>query len=158
VLRLVPRFDHYYSKNLTAWRAGRRLEVEMPWAESFAASERSDGARSLALGLGLGVRAHIEEDLPRALADVWVASFRDRCDYARFRADYLLMGDIFDVAGERLLSELPAGVLPGWMRAMRAVLPKPARDALTNAQAYDVPRARRMAFERGARLAAWKIE
>ena len=158
VLHLVPRFHHYYTTNLEAWRGGRRLDVELPWAQSFAAAESADGgARALALGLGLGVRAHIEEDLPRALADVWITHFRERCDYARFRADYLSMGDIFEVAGERLLRELPAGVLPGWMRAMRAILPKPARDALTNANAYDVPRARRMAFERGARLAAWKL-
>lgn len=152
VLRLVPRFHHYYFRSLERWRTGRRFEVEAPWAASFSASDRGE----LGKGLVLGMVAHIEEDLPRALADVHLAHFRGRCDFARFRADYLGMGDVFSRAGDRLLAELPAGAVPGWLRAARAVLPDALRDALTSARTYDVARARSAAFERGLRLAAWR--
>jgi len=103
----------------------------------------------------LAVRAHIEEDLRRALAEGWRDHFAGRCDYARFRADYLLMAPVFRTAADRLLDEMPPALLPAWLRLARRALPPELQDALTNRRSYDVPRRRLEAFERGGRLAAW---
>jgi hypothetical protein len=105
-------------------------------------------------GLLFGVAAHIEEDLPRALAEVYRRHYAKRCDYVRFRADYLLMANIFQRAASRLLAEMPRGAVPGYLRVLAPLLPLEVEDQILR-RYYDVPRKRTMAFERGARLAAW---
>lgn len=157
-LRLIPRFHHYYVSNLRAWRRGAHGETETPWALAFSFAEsarRRPRAERVLGALLLGVRAHIDEDLPRALAEVYLAHFASRCSYARFRADYLLMAPIFRTAADRLLAELPRALVPWSIRAARAALPAELQDALTNRRAYDVPTERLEAFERGHRLARW---
>jgi len=157
-LRLIPRFHHYYTRNLAAWRSGRPGETESPWALAFgfaeSTGERPAGERVVG-ALLLGVRAHIDEDLPRALAEVYLDHFAERCDYARFRADYLLMAPIFRGAADRLLGELPASAIPLSIRVAKRLLPPEVQDALTNRRGYDVPVQRLEAFERGDRLARW---
>ncbi len=117
-----------------------------------------EGARGactqMARGMLLGVAAHIEEDLPRALAEVYRRHYAGRCDYVRFRADYLLMSNVFQRAAARLIAEMPRGALPAPLRALAPVLPFEVQEQLL-CRYYDVPRKRTLAFERGARLAAW---
>lgn len=141
VLALIPVFHRLYVDALDAFVRGVRPEPH--WAAAFETMERTeDENRAMNLGLLKAVRAHIEEDLPLALAEVWAARYRGRCDYARFRADYLRMGSIFENATERLTSIMP---IRRRDRLLGAMLPKDKQ--------YDVPRRRREAFERGGRIA-----
>jgi len=161
VLRLIPRFDVYWRRNLDAWRAGRPGDAEWHWRDAFRAMERPgssrrDRQRSLFMGLRGGVVAHIEEDLPRALADVYLDAYEGACDYARFRADYLLMGDVFRTASERLIEEMPPRLLPWWARTFARALPPELYEAVRHHRIYDVPRRRLEAFERGHRLVTWR--
>lgn len=154
-LRLLPVFHRFYSSNLEAHRAGRA--VEWPWRVAFRAMDRARGTDGVAMirGLLLGVRAHIEEDLPRALAEVWLDVYRGRCDYVRLRADYLRMAYVFRRASSRLIAEMPPDWVPPRMRLVVRVAPLELQDWVFSRNYYDVARARRKAFERGRGIAAW---
>lgn len=152
VLRLIPVFHRYYVQNLEARQRGKRCELQ--WREAFDAMEGKIGRKKnderFRTGYGLlkGIRAHIEEDLPRALAEVWAAHYAGRADYDRLRADYLLMGGIFDGSTDRMIERNP-GMMP-WYAAR---LPRMLQEEWRRRNFYDVRRARRLAFERGGRLA-----
>lgn len=159
VLRLVPAFHAYFESNLArARQAAPGLEAH--WRSSFRAMDqaarwfRRDELRAIFYGVAKGMQAHIEEDLPRALAETYARHYAGRCDYARFRADYLRMSGVFRAAGQRLGAEVPDRLLPLRARLLRAVLPAEAGDWLLNRSFYDLPRERRKAFERGERIAA----
>lgn len=155
VLRLIPLFHTYYFENLQRWRGELPGLTEGHWADAFATMERKRGrhrnnpAAAIYVGLFKGIRAHIEEDLPRALAQLYTAHYADQCDYSRFRADYLRMGGIFAGASARLLPSLPDtpwimrvgndGVFGAWKQKRMD-------------RFYHVARARAQAFERGMRL------
>lgn len=153
VLRLIPRFHAYYADNLERREARRRCERQ--WEVAFDAMEGKIGKRrgeeSFRIGYGLlrGVRAHIEDDLPRALADVYFEHYRTKCDFVRFRGDYLSMGPIFDDATRRLVARMPRSMTP-WYASM---LPRPLEDEWRRRSFYDVGSARLKAFERGGQLA-----
>jgi hypothetical protein len=156
VLRLIPRFHHYYASNMRGWIEHRACESQ--WRSAFSAMEAIDGRvrdpmLAISIGLARGVRAHIEEDLPRALAEVYVRHYAGRCAPARFRADYLLMRDVFRDASERLMERMPRALFPLWMRALSPVMTPELRDAIVRKSFYDVGKKRRLAFERGERLA-----
>lgn len=151
VLRLVPEFHRYYADNLRAWQ--RRGDVEEPWARAFRVMESGRDFPAVVGGLMRGVRTHIEEDLPRALASVWFEHYRHRCDYARFRGDYISMAAVFRRAADRMLDELPREMVPRSVRLMRRAAPPEVPDAFLNRRVYDVPARRLRAFERGGRLA-----
>ncbi len=161
VLRLLPVFHRFYISNFEAHRAGKPTEAH--WRVAFGAMDRArarpnraDGV-AVIRGLLLGVRAHIEDDLPRALAEVWLAHYKNRCDYVRLRADYLRMADIFRVASARLLAEMPRAWIPPQIRVLLRVAPTEVQDWAFAKNYYDVPRARRRAFERGRGIATWII-
>jgi hypothetical protein len=157
VLRLMPIFHRYYADNLARFRGQLPGECESPWRLAWSLAERSDPTKApsdVVRALMLGVVAHIEEDLPRALAEVWIEHFRDRCDFARFRADYVRMGHVFRSASDQLLAQMPPTFVPRWLRAVRSALPPEFQDAML-ARRYDVGARRLLAFERGRRLAAW---
>lgn len=152
VLRMVVRFHRYYLDNVERWIDGRRHEVEDHWREAFGAIERpprridrlSGGATQ---GLVEAVRAHVEGDLPRALAEVYLHHYADRCSYDRFRVDYALMSDVFPRARGEVIEHMP--------RLVQAVLwkvPIDLREAIAACLHYDIPRQRQRAFERGAQL------
>jgi hypothetical protein len=98
------------------------------------------------------MRAHIEDDLPRALAEVYRA-YAGRCDYARFLPDYLRMAGIFADAGDRLLADWPRRAWTPRARLLDSLTPRAFRTQLLDRTFYPVTRARRAAFERGAELA-----
>jgi uncharacterized protein YndB with AHSA1/START domain len=159
VMRLIPRFHAYYIENLRRFLGELGGRAESHWQIAFREMERArEGARGAgvqtARGLLLGVAAHIEEDLPRALAEVYRRHYAGRCDYVRFRADYLLMSSIFQRAASRLVAEMPRGAVPAYWRVLSPLLPLEVEDQILR-RYYDVPRKRTLAFERGARLAAW---
>ncbi len=155
ILRLLPVFHRFYISNLEAHRAGKRTEAA--WRVAFGAMDRARNGDGVAVikGLLLGVRAHIEEDLPRALAEVWSAHYRGRCDYVRLRADYLRMADVFRVASSRLVAEMPPSWIPPQLRVLVRFAPLEVQDWAFARNYYDVARARRKAFERGLGIASW---
>ena len=156
VLRIIPAFHRYYVQNLDHWIAGDQERTEAHWRRTFAVMDRAgDNPRETMRGMLLGAKAHIEEDLPRAFADVYLAHFHERASFARFRADFLSMGTLFERASQRLLGELPAHWLPPGLSIANRMLTPRARDALLN-QRYDIRHARREAFERAMRLSVWK--
>lgn len=163
VLRIIPRFHEYYAGNLQRWLGLERGEAEAHWRSAFRAMENSgrwyrNPLAGLSYGLAKGVQAHIEEDLPRALADVYVDHYAGSCDFARFRADYLLMGNVFRRSSRRMLERMPSKHFPPYARTLTLWLPQEGQDAVIHRRFYDIPRQRRRAFERGERLAHWLLE
>lgn len=163
VLRIIPRFHDYYAGNLQRWLGLESGPAEAHWRSAFRAMENGarwykDSLVAISYGLAKGVQAHIEEDLPRALADVYVEHYAGLCDYARFRADYLLMGNVFRRSSKRMLERMPSRHFPFYARLVTPFLPPEGQDAVIHRRFYDIPRERRRAFERGERLAAWLLE
>lgn len=156
VLRLIPPFHRYYEQALDAFDRGDRAETH--WAHALAASARLDRHRvnrfqAAVHAIFQGMRAHIEDDLPRTLAEVYLRHYRGRCDYVRFRGDYLVMGPVFRHAGDRLLAELSFRDKPLRYHVIDAVLPDLLKDWWTARSFYDIPKRRRQAFDLGERLA-----
>jgi hypothetical protein len=157
VLRLVPVFHRYYMNSLGPSLTPELGQPEAHWREAFARMHRPRilrGTRYKAMARCTlyGMIAHIEEDLPRALAEVYVQHYRERCDYVRFRADYLAMEPIFREAGERLLfGELSRFEIPPPTQVLMS-LPVEVRDAVMHRQLYDIPKHRVRAFGRGERM------
>jgi uncharacterized protein DUF5995/polyketide cyclase/dehydrase/lipid transport protein len=147
VLRLVERFHRYYVQSMHG-------PAERHWATAFARMAALDGPRFRRMGAAVfwGMKAHIEDDLPRALAETYARHYAGRCDYVRFRADYQAMAPIFLDAGDRLLEALAASEIPLRTRVLRSILPREARERLLARQMYDIPRERRKAFDRGEGL------
>jgi hypothetical protein len=153
VLRLIPAFHHYYADNLAAFERGHG--VEAPWEKAWALAEKGGATGSSTRtmkALLLGVAAHIEADLPRALATTYTDHFAGDREYVEFRADYLRMARIFGLATDRLVADMPRGYLPTWLGVARRVLPLELRDQLMR-RYYDVPTRRLEAFAQGRRLA-----
>ncbi len=132
--------------------------AEAHWQRAFAALDGLSAAHSsdterLLGGLSLAVHAHVESDLPRSLAEVYVDHFAKHCDYARFRGDYYGMGSIFVDAFRRVLDVIPSQSLPAWARMANRTLPAQFMQQLAYRKAYDLPKHRRAAFRRGAEIA-----
>jgi hypothetical protein len=169
VLRIVPRFLGYYEQNLDRFRGVVEGVPEWHWRTTFAAARSArpwDAAAvaSLCAGVARGAEAHIEEDLPRTLAEVWLRHYRGRCDYVRFRADYLRMRWVFREARRRLWLDvldrcfpLGLGFLESARRAVVGLLPADLDDLAAERLFYDVDGQRERAFERGARIAAMVV-
>ncbi|MHC4391174.1 MAG: DUF5995 family protein, partial [Planctomycetota bacterium] len=156
VLHAIPLFHEYYAVNLGRCEGTLPGEPESHWRDAFRAAERLGESRGVSIfrGLRRGARAHIEEDLPRTLARVYVDHYRGLCDYARFRADYVLMAGTFPEASAGVIARVPARRIPWHLRAILAVMPDEIQDAYARRRFYDLPKARMAAFERGARIAA----
>lgn len=158
VLRLIPRFHDYYVGNLEPWEAGAVADVEAHWRRAFWVMENGsrrvpgDTGRIFS-GLILGIRAHIEDDLTRALAEVYADHYAGRCDYVRFRGDYVAVGDLFGRAGQTLADEMPQHLVPRWARLLKQVIPEEIAETLRYRRLYNLPRRRMQAFERGAAIA-----
>jgi uncharacterized protein YndB with AHSA1/START domain len=157
VLRLVPVFHRWYVASLLPRLGEANGEVEAHWRRAFLITERlRPGGRppfeTAVRSIHAGARAHIEFDLPRTLAEVYLVHYADRCDYVRFRADYLRMGDVFNAAGDRLLADLPRGEWPVRARLLDRVTPRELRERVMNRRFYPIRSRRREAFDRGLGL------
>ncbi|WP_132994087.1 SRPBCC family protein [Gordonia zhaorongruii] len=145
VLRLIPVFDEYYTRSLLAFERGE--ECEPMWQKAWSTCERRDPdnpARPVMAGLLRGVSAHIDADLPRAIADVHSRYYSDR-DLREFRPDYLRLAPVFTAASDRLLHDLPRSHKPWWTTAASRIHPQ-VRDALLARRGYDVGKHRFRAF------------
>ncbi|MCE9574021.1 MAG: SRPBCC family protein [Deltaproteobacteria bacterium] len=157
ILRLVPVFHGMFATNL-ARRLGKSPgEVEPHWARAFAITEGARARRksrfeAAMLAVFAGMRAHIEGDLPRTLATVY-RHYAGRCDYVRFRPDYLRMAQVFTAAGDRFMASWPRRTWTPRARFFDAVTPDALRHQLIDRTFYPITRERRKAFERGQALA-----
>ncbi|MFW6051279.1 MAG: DUF5995 family protein [Myxococcota bacterium] len=162
VLRLIVAFHRFYVTNLRAWLRHDRTAVEDHWRSAFRGMEGSARQRRPLEHVGYvvakGMQAHIEEDLPRALAQVWARHYAGRCDYVRLRADYLAMAPIFQQAADRLLEAIPSREWPVRTRVARRLLPASLLDRRQARAHYDIARQRRKAFERGERIARMLVD
>lgn len=154
LLRLVPRFHAYYFDNLARARGAADGAPEAHWVAAFRAMREGAPQERFVRGLREGVRAHIEDDLPRALADVYRESYRGRCDYGRFQGDYLLLQKALEEPAVKFLPLVPKALLPWGFRVAERVTPEAVRRFVRIRDEYDVPTRRREAFARGGRLAA----
>jgi uncharacterized protein YndB with AHSA1/START domain len=154
-LRLLPVFHDYYWRNFERWCGLTEGPVESHWRRAFAASEkpRTDKRDPLAIGLVLAIHAHVESDLPRTLAEVYVDHFAESSDYERFRGDYYAMGQIFIDAFEKIQALMPQDSVPLWAKAAGRVMPQEITQQLIYRRGYDLPKHRRAAFRRGAEIA-----
>jgi hypothetical protein len=159
ILRLVPVFHQLYAANLARRMGKSPGEVEPHWARAFGATERARARRksrfeAAMVGVFAGMRAHIEGDLPRTLATVFGRDYAGRCDYVRFRPDYLRMALVFTTAGDRFMATWPR---PSWTtraRFLDTITPDVLRDRLIDRTFYPITRERRRAFDRGRALSA----
>lgn len=157
-LRLVPVFHDYYWRNYQRWCGTEKGAVESHWRRAFQVAEngsrRYPGADGQLLsGFVLSAHAHIESDLPRSLAEVYVDHFAEDCDYVRFRGDYFCMGQIFLDSSRKLQSLIPSEFIPLWAKTVRELMPEEFVQALIYRRSYDLPKERRAAFRRGAEIA-----
>jgi uncharacterized protein YndB with AHSA1/START domain len=148
-LRLIPAFHDYYLRGLDGFERG--TPIEPAWQRAWSRASTATAPRDVVKGLLLGVAAHIEADLPHALAETWRAHFADRCELVRFRADYVRMADVFRHASDRLVERMPRDFLPAWLRAARAATPPELGGQLMR-RYYDVPKKRLAAFARAVEL------
>lgn len=148
-LRLIPRFHELYLRSVDG-------SPEPHWREAFQAIDAAGSSGPLAFwgALVAGARAHIEGDLPRVLAATYTDHYRRRCDYERFRADFLLLAAPVQDAWQRLASQVPSRWFPPYLRLLDHLLPPEAVEHLTAKRFYDPLTARRRAFEQGRALAA----
>lgn len=157
VLQLVVAFHALWEQNLARRLGEEPGEVEPHWvrahrvAERGARSDESIFVRSMR-AIHAGMRAHIEDDLPRAIAKVHRDAYAGRADLARFRADYLRMGDIFLEAGHRIRSVLPREAWTLRARVIDALTPEALRAPIMDRTFYPIARRRRQAFERAVGL------
>jgi len=153
LLRLVPRFHAYYFDNLAHDRGATGAAPEGHWQKAFRAMEAGTAQARFMGGLRAAVQAHIEDDLPRALADVYRAHYRGRCSYERFQGDYLLLQQALEEPAVKFLPLVPKALLPWGFRVAERVTPEAVRRFVRIRDRYDVPTRRREAFARGGLLA-----
>ncbi|GAC58387.1 hypothetical protein GOHSU_38_00260 [Gordonia hirsuta DSM 44140 = NBRC 16056] len=149
LLALIPVFDRFYTENLQRYEDGDTPSAA--WQRAWSLCEREDRAhpeRPVIRGLLAGVSAHIDDDLPRALAQVHRDRYPDR-DLREFRPDYLRLAPVFSAASDRLLAELPRSHKPWWTPIATRVHPQ-VRDDLLGRQGFHVGRQRLTAFASAA--------
>lgn len=157
VLRLIDTFHQYYWRNFEKWTDSEILSeqpAERHWRIAFGAMEKpKSDQKAMLLGLRGAIIAHIEQDLPRALAEVYIDHYADVCDYDRFRADYLLMGDVFSSASRQAISAMNPKNVPWPFGYINGLLPVEIETLLQQKLFYDVSNQRRKTFERGKAFA-----
>ncbi|MGZ8179167.1 DUF5995 family protein [Williamsia sp. SKLECPSW1] len=157
MLRLASSLHRRYVSGLHAYRAGGAVSTR--WRTAWSTCDEIDNPRSfrtLATGVIACSRAHMAEDMPRALAEAYAAVVDEGRDYREFRADYLDVAPVYTAAVDRLCAEMPARIVPRVLRVSARVLPE-VRDALTR-HFYDVERDRMRAFDEGFALACETLD
>lgn len=145
VLALIPVFHQYFAANLAAYENGAACTPA--WQRAWSLCEREDPdhpERPVMRGLLAGVSAHIDDDLPKTLAEVAAACYPDR-DLREFRPDYLRLAPVFTAASDRLLADLPRSHKPWWTPIAARVHPQ-VRDDLLGRKGFHVGRQRLKAF------------
>ena len=155
-LRLIPEFHRLYIDNVTAWERGDAAALEYHWLRAFLAmgDERLDPTARMMKGLMYAVEAHVDEDLPRALARVYLRNYAGQCDLDRFRADFVLLRRMFAEANDDFVAAIDPKYTPLHLRIAQRVAPSEVLEALRKRMQYDVGEGRLAAFERAKRLVA----
>jgi uncharacterized protein YndB with AHSA1/START domain len=152
VLRLLLAFHPLWERPLRQRLSELDGDVPAHWQRAHALAERAASAttnhyeRAVRSIFG-GMRAHIEDDLPRAMADVFRAHYAGRCRFARMRADYVRMAPIFDRAGERVQAWFPRSEWTTRARMIDTFTPTFLRTTLIDRTLYPITKKRRDAFE-----------
>ncbi|WP_328857479.1 SRPBCC family protein [Williamsia herbipolensis] len=152
VLRLLAAIHRRHVSVLHSYRTDG--PVPPRWRAAWGAcDEIGDGRRfrHMAGGVVSAAQAHMNEDMHRALAEVYDVHYRDTRHYKEFRPDYLRMAPMYGAALDRLIADMPAPLMPRLFRLSRIVAPE-LRDSLLRRCYYDVERDRMLAFERGYHL------
>jgi uncharacterized protein YndB with AHSA1/START domain len=150
VMRLIPGFHDLFRQSVDG-------PPEEHWRQAFSAIaevEATGASSAMAFWRALvtGARAHIEGDLPLVLAEVYVNHYAGRCDYVRFRADYLLQASALREAWSRLSATVPSAFFPPYIRAIDHALPPELTELVLAKRFFDPLAARREAFDRGLDL------
>ena len=107
VHRYAVAFANLYREALDAYNAGRLADVPKPWRLSFDAARAATGL--VLQDMFLGVNAHVNNDLPRALLDVSIDPDRE----ARYRdhtAVNAVLGAVTEQATQRIASLYAPGL------------------------------------------------
>ncbi|HTJ42831.1 MAG TPA: DUF5995 family protein [Kofleriaceae bacterium] len=156
VLRLIPIVHRFYEDSLVRRLGERTGAIEPHWERAFVATEKARERGKTAFEAALtgvieGVKAHVEHDLPRALAAVY-REYGERCDYARFLPDFLRTTGILADAGERVIADWPRRAWTPRARLLDALTPSVFRARMLDRTLYPIGRAYRDAFDRGRAL------
>ena len=153
LLHVMSNMHRRYVSNLHAYSTGGPISAT--WRSAWARCEETSSRRALRGVLGgikAGSRAHLAEDTPAALAEVWGVNYRDTRHYKEFRADYIRLGSLHGTCGDRLIDELPADLIPRPLRLARRLSPE-LRDMVVRHIYYDIEVDRMRAFDRGYEIA-----
>jgi hypothetical protein len=156
ILRLIPIAHRLYADNLARRLGTQPGAIDPHWERAFVATERARergmSAFEAALhGVVVGVQAHVEHDLPLALAEVHRA-YAGRADVARFLPDWLRTDGVYADAGERLIADWPRRAWTPRARLLDTLTPGPLRDRMLERAVYPIARQHRAAFDRAAAL------
>lgn len=154
MLRVLIALHAFFVGNATRWLRRERKNVESHWRRAFSRMEereRHADLTTLETSITEGLRALFDDDLPRALAETWLAHYMGRADFVRLRADVALAAREVPAATLRMLNRVRhvrgarcRGLLPWQTSAVeRALLAIPGTG---------IERAL-LAFDRGDRMA-----
>jgi hypothetical protein len=139
--RYLVAFADLYRAALAAWEAGDHARVPKPWRCAFEAA--AAGSTLVAQDLLLGINAHINHDLPLALARVSIDP-----DRARAYRDHTAVNDALRAATDEVQGRLAAGYSPVLGLLDRAL--GPLDEELTQ---FSFVKAREAAWESAVALA-----
>jgi hypothetical protein len=155
VLRLIPAVCDPYVDNLLRRLGDRAGAVAPHWERAFVATERArerggSGFDAALTAVLAGVRAHVEDDLPQALARVYRHEYAGRCDYVRFLPDHLRTSGLIADAAERVIADWPRRAWSRRARLVDTLVPRALRGRVLDRALYPLSQRHRAAFDRGA--------
>ena len=154
-LRLIPAMCAPYEESLQRRLGERAGPVAPHWERAFVATERArergaSGFDAAVTAVVAGVRAHVEDDLPRALASVYRRDYAGRCDYVRFLPDHLRTSGLIAEAAERVIADWPRRAWSTRARLLDTLVPRALRGRVLDRALYPLSQRHRAAFDRGA--------
>lgn len=155
MLRVLLAVHGSFVGNASKWLRGERRSVESHWRHAFErmeARERHADLSTIETSVSEGLRAQLEDDLPRALAETWLAHYMGRSDYARLRADVALAAREIGHATLRMV-EGAAGTRSSRCAPLELHRARRSSDRVLAAIPGDEVDAALRAFDRGERIA-----
>lgn len=157
VLRVLLESGRIYLENLRGHLRRERSAVEAHWQRAFDEMEglwsgRGSPLDAIGRALAIGRRTRAEEDIPRVVAGIYTARYEGRCDFVRFRGDYLSMANLHHQAASRFVRRVPHDRWPLKTRAAFALRPQTTVDRILEWNPDSIAELRSRAFERGRRL------
>ena len=153
-LQLLSLLHAQFLHNLRRWQSPGLGPLEPQWQQAFTALDLVGEAWSVGsvlTGLQLCLRAQLEQDLPRAVAQTLRRTPVD--DYTSFHTDMHQMSQALRSAVERLLTETTAPYLPRLLQRPAARLLAETLAFLLQRYVYDEVGQRGRALATGVQLA-----